>query len=157
MQAAACHHSSAWVRRHALGILDHVANDESAATFRAALADPVPRVRMAALHGLSCERCRVGDLEVDDVVADLVEILEHDDSPKVRHAAIDVLGRLTSRDARVIPALETAASSDADEHVRIAALGAARSTRPTVWSRKAVRRRTQATAHEQDQRRRPES
>jgi hypothetical protein len=43
-------------------VLDHHANDESCDVFRAALFDPVPHVRAIALHGLACERCRVGEL-----------------------------------------------------------------------------------------------
>jgi hypothetical protein len=49
MQAAALQHASPKVRRDALG---HGANDESTEVFVAALSDPVPRVRLVALHGL---------------------------------------------------------------------------------------------------------
>jgi hypothetical protein len=45
-------HASPKVRRDALGVLDHGANDESTEVFVAALSDPVPRVRLVALHGL---------------------------------------------------------------------------------------------------------
>jgi hypothetical protein len=38
------------------------------------LSDPVPRVRIGALHGLSCERCRVGEIRVDDVVTDVLRV-----------------------------------------------------------------------------------
>jgi hypothetical protein len=94
MKAVALLDASARVRRNALGVLDHAANDESTEIFRAALSDPVPRVRLVALHGLSCERCRIGEIRVDDVVTDVLRVLREDASAKVRHAAIDVLGPL---------------------------------------------------------------
>ena len=140
MQGAALGHRSAKVRRHALGVLDHAANDVSTATFRAALADPVPKVRLVALHGLSCEQCRIGELCVEDVVSDVLRTLRDDTSATVRHAAIDVLARFMSRDQRIAAALLDVAGSDADDLLRLAAAHAATGARK-VWSRKAVRRR----------------
>jgi len=58
MRIAAVRHPDPWVRRTCLYFLDHDANDESTATFLAALDDPVTPVREMALHGLACERCR---------------------------------------------------------------------------------------------------
>jgi HEAT repeat protein len=145
MKAAALGHPSAKVRREALGVLDHAANDESTEVFRAALSDLVPRVRLVALHGLSCERCRVGAICVDDVVLDVVAVLRDDVNVKVRHAAIDVLCRFASRDDRVVAALRTAAAEDPDPLVRAAAGGAARGEH-RIWSRKAVRRRHRTSA-----------
>lgn len=145
MQAAALSHRSAKVRRHALGVLDHAANDASTATFRAALADPVAKVRLVALHGLSCERCRTGEACVDDVVSDVVRTLLADTNPAVRHAAIDVLARIMSRDERIVPTLRLVADLDTDELVRLAAARAATGERK-VWTRKAVRRRHRTAA-----------
>ena len=145
MQAAALQHRNAKVRRHALGVLDHAANDASTGTFRAALSDPVPAVRIVALHGLSCERCRIGDICIDDVVTDVLGVLRDDASPKVRHAAIDVLAQFMSRDGRVLAALRQVAAIDSDEYVRLAAASAADGERK-VWSRKAVRRRHRPTS-----------
>jgi hypothetical protein len=140
MQSAALRHPNPKLRRHALGVLDHAANDASTATFRVALSDPVPAVRIVALHGLSCERCRIGDICVDDVVTDVLGVLRDDASPKVRHAAIDVLARFMSRDERIVAALRDVAADDSDQFVRLAATSAAEGER-RVWSRKAVRRR----------------
>jgi len=140
MQAAALRHRSPKLRRHALGVLDHVANDASTATFRAALSDPVPAGRIVGLHGLACERCRLGEICVDDVVTDVLRVLRDDASPKVRHAAIDVVARFASRDGRVVAALREVAAADVDGLVRLAAASAADGERK-VWSRKAVRRR----------------
>ena len=60
MQDAALFHANPRVRRECLSVLDHFASDASVDVFRRALRDPVPRVRLIALHGLSCEQCRVG-------------------------------------------------------------------------------------------------
>lgn len=68
MKVVTLGHPSAKVRREVLGVLDRAANDESIEVYRAALSDLVPRVRLVALHGLACERCRVGAICVDDVV-----------------------------------------------------------------------------------------
>ena len=145
MQAAALRHRSPKLRRHALGVLDHAANDASTATFRAALSDPVPAVRIVALHGLACERCRLGEICVDDVVTDVLRVLRSDTNAKVRHAAIDVVARFTSRDGRVVAALHEVAATDVDGLVRVAAASAADGQRK-VWSRKAVRRRHRRTS-----------
>jgi HEAT repeat protein len=142
VQAAALHHPDASVRRSCLGVLDHEASDESVEVFRAALGDPVPRVRVVALHGLACERCRSEELCLADVVPTLLRVLTEDPSPKVRHATIGILLRLSSRDERAADALRRAADDDEDELVRIAARAAV-DGRFTVGfgSRKALRRR----------------
>lgn len=141
LQKAAIEHPNGKTRRFALGVLDHEANDESADTFRAALRDPAPVVRLNALHGLSCERCRVGELCVDDVVPALIDVLENDDSPKVRHASLFPLIVLAGRDDRVTAAFARAALGDPDEFVRMAATEAAAGNYKRVKTRKALRRR----------------
>jgi hypothetical protein len=141
LQKAALEHPNGKIRRFALGILDHEANDESADTFRLALRDPAPIVRLNALHGLSCERCRVGELCTDDVVPALVEVLEHDDSAKVRHASLFPLAKLAARDDRVPLAFARAAENDADELVRQAAAAARDGNYRGIKTRKALRRR----------------
>jgi HEAT repeat protein len=147
LQAAALTHPNARVRRDCLGALDHEANDESVEVYRAALADPVPRVRILALHGLSCERCREGELCASDVVPTLVGALRHDPSAKVRHATIGIHLGLADRDPRATAALEQAAEDDGDRLVRLAA-GAALdgSFGAGVGSRKALRRRERRAA-----------
>jgi HEAT repeat protein len=141
LQRAALEHPNGKTRRFALGVLDHDANDESAETFRAALRDPAPVVRLNALHGLSCERCRVGELCVDDVVPALIDVLEHDDSPKVRHASLFPLILLAGRDERVHDAFARAAEHDRDPLVRAAASEARDGNYKRVKTRKALRRR----------------
>jgi hypothetical protein len=141
VQRGAREHPNARVRRECLGVLDHHANDESSDVFRAALFDPVPHVRVIALHGLSCERCRVEELRVSDVVTDLIEVLDGDPNPKVRHAAVLVIARLAARDARVVDVLARVAREDVDPLVRKVALAVVQGRRRDVRSRKALRRR----------------
>ena len=147
MQQAALHHPNARVRRDCLNTLDHHANDSSADVFRQALRDPVPRVRAIALHGLACERCRTGELCASEVVPALIAVLEEDPSPKVRHSAVGILLRLSSRDARAPEAIIRAAREDVDPLVRQVAAAAAEGTRREVRSRKALRRRARAQSH----------
>jgi HEAT repeats len=141
MQRAALHHPSGKTRRFALGVLDHEANDASTDIFRLALKDPAPVVRLNALHGLSCERCRVGELCVTDVAAALIDVLENDESPKVRHASLFPLILLAGRDERVAQAFARAADDDPDELVRAAAAEARDGNYKRVKTRKALRRR----------------
>ncbi len=141
LQKAALEHPNGRIRRFALGVLDHEANDASTNTFRLALADPAPVVRLNALHGLSCERCRVGELCIDEVVPALIDVLEHDESPKVRHASLFPLILLVGRDSRVQAAFARAAEIDPDPLLRTAAAEARDGNYKRVKSRKALRRR----------------
>jgi hypothetical protein len=140
MQRAAVEHPSGKIKKFALSILDHDANDVSAETFRLALADPMPSVRREALHGLACERCRVGELCTDDVVPALIQVLEHDDNASVRHASLFPLIGLVRRDDRILAAISRAAANDPDELVRRAATAARDGNYRGVKSRKAMRR-----------------
>lgn len=142
VQRGAREHPNAKVRRECLGVLDHQANDESTEVFRAAvLFDPVPRVRVIALHGLACERCRVGELCVDETVTDLIRVVEADANAKVRHETVFVIARLGRRDPRVRDVLARVAREDADPLVRQVALAAVEGRGRDVRSRKALRRR----------------
>jgi hypothetical protein len=143
VQRGAREHPDARVRRECLGVLDHRANDESTSVFRAAaLCDPVPHVRVIALHGLACERCRVHALEVEDTVTDLLHVLGGDGNDKVRHGAVLVLARFVTRDGRVRDALRAATRDDPDPLVREVAAAAVEGRRRDIKSRKALRRRT---------------
>ncbi len=103
--------------------------------------DPVPHVRVIALHGLACERCRVGVLCASDVVTDLIQVLDRDPNPKVRHGAVLVVARFMVRDARVVDVLALVARDDVDPLVRQVALAVVEGRRRDVRSRKALRRR----------------
>lgn len=141
MQWGALRHDNAAVRRSCLDVLDHKANDASKDVFCSALADPVPAVRVIALHGLSCERCREDDLCVADVVPDLIDLLHRDDSPKVRHAVLLPLALLADRDERIGKALAVTAHDDSDALVRRVAADVLEFGQRGYKSRKATRRR----------------
>jgi HEAT repeat protein len=104
-----------------LAYMDHYDNDASMATFAEALHDPEEHVRTAALHGLSCDACKKDDLCVADVVAGLIEVLEHDPVADLRIRSLQQLTYLAAKDDRVAPAIKRCASSDADPVVRRAA------------------------------------
>jgi hypothetical protein len=147
LQRAAREHPNAKVRRECLGVLDHHANDASSEVFRAVvLFDPVPHVRVIALHGLACERCRVGALCVEDTVTDLIHVLDTDENARVRHEAVLVIARLGRRDPRVLHVLTRIARDDADPLVRTLASAAVDGRGRDVRSRKALRRRERAVA-----------
>ena len=109
------------VRRLWLGVLDHEANDAATEVFRRALADPVPDVRGAALHGLTCERCREGELCPADVVPDVSVLVAGDPDPEIRIKAIKVLWTLARGEPGALPAVVAAAAADPDPAVRRAA------------------------------------
>ena len=141
VQRGAQEHPNARVRRECLSVLDHHANDASSEVFRAALFDPVPHVRVIALHGLACERCRVGELCASEVVTDLIAVLDGDPNPKVRHGAVLVIAWFVGRDARVVEVLARVAREDGDPLVRRVALAVVEGRWREVRSRKALRRR----------------
>src|SRR5262245_64242574 len=114
LQTAALDHPDPAMRRLCLFLLDHYDSDASADTFRRALRDPVAPVRESALHGLACERCRVGELAVADVVTDLVDRLVRDPSVEVRHKTVAVLAQFIDRDGRALAAIGRAANEDPD-------------------------------------------
>lgn len=145
MKSAALNHPNPRVRRECLGVLDHHANEASADVFREALKDPVPRVRLIALHGLACERCRSAELCAADVVPDLVRTATEDPSPKVRHETIAILLRLSDRDSRAEEAIASAAG-DADQLVPTVARAALEGRTRDIRSRRAFRRRSDSSA-----------
>jgi hypothetical protein len=144
MQRAALLHPNPAVRRQCLGVLDHVANDASMPVFRAALSDPVPRVRLTALHGFGCVRCKTWPLVSDEVVPELLRLLREDPSAKVRHAAAVGLAVAAQTDAPARAAMTRAAEEDPDELVRALCAAAVAGERNGIRSRKALRRRSRS-------------
>lgn len=123
MQMAATGHPKARIRVSVLDFLDHHASDASTDVFRAALSDKVPRVRLAALHGLSCQRCRTDALAENEVVPAVSALATGDANTRVRHAAVLVLAAHSPRSAKARAALQVAAT-DSDGLVRQAAQAA---------------------------------
>jgi hypothetical protein len=140
VQLAALTHPDLAMRRFCLFLLDHYTSDASSDIFRRALRDPVASVREGALHGLACERCRLGDMCVADVVTDLVEILASDPNAEVRHKTVAALARFVGRDSRAGEAIADAAHHDPDPAIRHVAGAVADSGQPHVCRRKAALR-----------------
>src|SRR5262249_48837063 len=143
VQIAALSHPDLAIRRSCLFLLDHYASDASWNVFSLALRDPVASVREVALHGLSCERCRLEQLCVADVVTDLMDILKSDPNAEVRHKAVAALARFFGRDGRAGEAIARAASNDSDPAIRLVARTVAERGEPHVRGRKAALRDTQ--------------
>ena len=139
LQAAAVGHPNPKVRRACLGALDHEANDESMDVFRRCLEDPVPRVRLAALHGLGCQRCKLDPVGAGDAVADLMLVAKSDPSPKVRQATVALLAGLGYDTAREL--LGQLADGDHDAVVRETARAALEGRRGARLTRRSVLRR----------------
>ncbi len=78
---------------------------------------------------------------MSDVVTDLIQVLDGDPNPKVRHGAVLVIARLAARDARVVDVLARVAREDVDPLVRKVALAVVEGRWRDVRSRKALRRR----------------
>jgi hypothetical protein len=140
VQVGALSHPDPAMRRFCLFLLDHYASDASIETFRRALHDPVPSVREGALHGFACERCRDGDICVNDVVTDLVEILASDTNAEVRHKTVAALARFMDRDSRACEAIARAANHDSDSAIRCVARAVTDSGQPHVGRRKGALR-----------------
>ena len=87
--------------------MDHFADARCAAPLRQLLRDPVPRVRWAALHSLSCEACKLAPIaQNDDLVELVIELALHDPSIRVRRVAAYSLGG-DCYDPRAVATLQT--------------------------------------------------
>lgn len=118
IQRGALEHPDEQVRRWCLFLLDHYANDASTAVFAEALQDPSPLVRDLALHSITCEGCKDGDLCVTDVVPHVINLVEVESVTSLRVKGIGALLQMSSRDARAVEALERVAATDPDPLLR---------------------------------------
>jgi hypothetical protein len=83
----ALRHPNPRVRYECLGLLDHLAEEESVPAMIAATSDSVPRVRRMAVHALGCQGCKQSSL-CADLNAVFLPIAEHDPVWKVRREAV---------------------------------------------------------------------
>jgi len=98
-------HPNPDVRALCAGLMDHFGTDAAVPALLQAVKDPVPRVRIAALHSLSCQRCKASALCVDQV-----EIFLHgiaDVSLRIRRGAACGLSSFI-QDERAMLALDRA-------------------------------------------------
>ena len=97
--------------------MDHFADPRCAAPLRELLRDPVPRVRWAALHSLSCEECKLAPIATkDDLVELVIELAIADPSIRVRRAATYTLGG-DCYEPRAVAALQTLLGRETDEAI----------------------------------------
>jgi hypothetical protein len=94
--------------------MDHFADARCAEPLRRMLGDPVPRVRWAALHSLSCEACKLAPIAANgDLVELVVELALSDPSIRVRRVAAYALGG-SCFDRRAVAALQTLLARESD-------------------------------------------
>lgn len=105
------------VRRWSAMCLDQVADEESLADLVPLLEDPHPRVRLWAVHSISCDHCKDDVSCPIDVVPLLIERIRTDSNIRVRRMAVIMLGS-EHEDPRGIPALEDVLASDSDSKIR---------------------------------------
>jgi HEAT repeat protein len=107
-------HSQPRVRFLVAQAMDHFADPRCAAPLRAMLRDPVPRVRWAALHSLSCEACKLAPIaQHGDLLEAVIALALHDPSIRVRRVAAYTLGG-NCYDPRAVAALEQILAHTAD-------------------------------------------
>ena len=94
--------------------MDHFADARCAAPLRRMLRDPVPRVRWAALHSLSCGECKLAPIaQSEDLVELVIELALTDPSLRVRRVAAYTLGG-NCYDRRAVIALQTLLAHEID-------------------------------------------
>lgn len=113
-------HPSEQVREYCCLVLDRLLDAESAAALLAALDDSAERVRLAAAHGLACERCKEGAWRPDaaDVLPRAIALLSGDESAHVRAMAVELVGQWVHSHPAACLAIERAAVADAAPAVR---------------------------------------
>jgi hypothetical protein len=107
---AGIEHENPRVRTACALLLDHGGDDRCIAPLRKALADPVPKVRLTALHSLQCQRCKNEPLPYD-VIPDMIRMAEQDPSPRVRASAFGGMG-IQPPSRRLLEAIEQALARD---------------------------------------------
>jgi hypothetical protein len=97
--------------------MDHFADERCAAPLHLLLSDPVPRVRWAALHSLSCEACKLAPIATnDDLVELVIELALNDPSIRVRRVAAYTLGG-DCYDPRAVAVIEQLLARETDEAI----------------------------------------
>lgn len=114
---AGLRHTEWQVRRWSAALMDHHADDDALRALLPLLHDPMSKVRLWAVHSISCDRCKVGENPID-IAPLLIERLENDDSIRVRRMAAAMLAEECVSDARVIDALERVLETEQDRKLR---------------------------------------
>ncbi|MEV4298096.1 HEAT repeat domain-containing protein [Microbispora rosea] len=108
------------VREQCCRLLDHLLVEEALDDLTAMLADPDARVRVAALHALSCERCKTGACRPDRgvLLPRGIRLLHHDPDPHVRAMAAELVGLWVHSHPDALAALIRSRDDDPSPAVR---------------------------------------
>lgn len=108
------------VREQCCRLLDQLLVEEALDELIAMLDDADARVRYAALHALSCERCKTDSCRPDrDVVLPLgIRLLHHDPDPHVRTMAVELVGLWVHTCDEAVTALIRSRDQDPSPTVR---------------------------------------
>ena len=98
--------------------MDHHADDEALRGLIPLLHDPKSRVRLWAVHSISCDRCKVGENPID-VVPLLIERIEGDESIRVRRMATAMLATECTLDARALETFQRIISEEDDRKLKL--------------------------------------
>ncbi|KOU55905.1 hypothetical protein ADK57_43010 [Streptomyces sp. MMG1533] len=116
------YHPEARVREQCCKLLDELLVPEAVGDLTALLDDPGARVRIAALHALSCERCKAdADACRPDralLLPRAVRVLHDDPAPQVRAYAVELVALWVHADADALAALVRARDADPSPAVR---------------------------------------
>ena len=107
------------VRRASAIFVDHEPVPELIQRLRLVLHDPKAKVRMWAVHSLSCEPCKPGGNPVDPVPL-IIQRLRDDRAPRVRRMAVAMLFQRPP-ERRITRALRRAFAIDPDARVHASA------------------------------------
>ena len=109
-------HPNWYVRRAAAIYADHHPDPALLERLKLALHDPKAKVRLFAVHSLSCEPCKPGGNPVD-ATPYLIRAMKEDKAPRVRRMAAVML-TLGAPEKRVVRAFRHVLEHEPDEKVR---------------------------------------
>ena len=111
-------HANWQVRRWCAILMDHHADDDALRALIPLLRDPKAKVRLWAVHSVSCDRCKIGENPID-VVPHLIERIEVDESIRVRRMATAMLAEECSLDARSARIFQRILADESDRKLRL--------------------------------------
>nr|WP_229913948.1 HEAT repeat domain-containing protein [Streptomyces capitiformicae] len=108
------------VREGCCRLLDHLVDTDSMDELITMADDPDARVRIAAFHALSCDRCKSDSCAPgpDRVLEPALHHLSSDPDPQVRLRAAELVGKFAHSDARAVAALKASHTKDPSPAVR---------------------------------------
>jgi HEAT repeat protein len=117
---AGLRHPNPVVREQCCKLLDRLLVEDAVGEMIAMLDDPVPMVRVAAVHALSCDRCKTGACAPGAalVLPPGLRLLCSDPDPHVRSYAAELVGRFVHSSSEAERALIRARDGDPSPAVR---------------------------------------